>query len=61
MPVVFRYKGYSFFFYSNEGEPLEPLHIHVRRGSAAAKFWLDEDISVPALLMGVGDRTRKAS
>lgn len=40
MPVVFRYKGYSFFFFSNEGTPLEPLHIHVRRGEAVAKFWL---------------------
>ena len=39
MPVVFRYKGYRFFFYSNEGEPREPLHIHVRRGNSVAKFW----------------------
>lgn len=41
MPVVFRYKGYRFFFYSNEGDPREPLHVHVRKGSAVAKFWLD--------------------
>jgi len=41
MPVVFRHKGYRFFFYSNEGEPLEPLHIHVRRGDAVAKLWLE--------------------
>ncbi len=41
MPVVFRYEGYRFFFYSNEGEPREPLHIHVRKGEAVAKFWLD--------------------
>lgn len=41
MPVVFRYKGYKFFFYSNEGEPLEPLHIHVRRGECVAKFWTE--------------------
>ena len=40
MPVVFRHKGYRFFFYSNEGEPREPLHIHVRKGAAVAKFWL---------------------
>ena len=40
MPVVFRHKGYRFFFYSNEGDPREPLHIHVRRGSAVAKLWL---------------------
>lgn len=41
MPAVFRYKGYRFFFYSNEGDPRESLHIHVRRGDAVAKFWLE--------------------
>ena len=41
MPVVFRHKGYRFFFYSNDGKPREPLHIHVRRGSAVAKLWLE--------------------
>jgi hypothetical protein len=41
MPIVFRYKGYKFFFYSNEGDPLEPLHIHVRKGEAIAKFRLE--------------------
>ncbi|MBU4460410.1 MAG: DUF4160 domain-containing protein [Verrucomicrobia bacterium] len=40
MPVVFRHKGYRFFFYSNEGDPREPLHIHVRRGASVANFWL---------------------
>lgn len=46
MPVVFRYKGYRFFFYSNEGDPLEPLHIHVRKGESVAKFWVHPQISV---------------
>ena len=41
MPVVFRYKGYRFFFHSNEGEPKEPLHIHARKGEGVAKFWLE--------------------
>ena len=41
MPVIFRYKGYKFFFYSNEGMPREPLHVHVRKGSAVAKFRLE--------------------
>lgn len=41
MPVVFRHRGYRFFFYSNEGDPREPLHIHVRRGNSVAKFWLE--------------------
>jgi len=46
MPVVFRYKGYRFFFFSNEGDPLEPIHVHVRRGEATAKFWMSLQISL---------------
>jgi Domain of unknown function (DUF4160) len=40
MPVVFRYRSYRFFFYSNEGNPREPLHIHVQGDGAEAKFWV---------------------
>ena len=40
MPVVFRYKAYKFFFYSNEGNPREAMHIHVRSADGEAKFWL---------------------
>jgi len=46
MPVIIRYKGYRFFFFSNEGEPLEPIHIHVRQGESVAKFWIYPQISV---------------
>ena len=46
MPVVFRYKGYKFFFFSNEGAPREPLHIHVRKGEALAKIWLEPEVVV---------------
>jgi hypothetical protein len=46
MPVVFRYKGYRFFFYSNEGDPLEPLHIHVRKAEAVAKIWLEPEATL---------------
>jgi hypothetical protein len=46
MPVVFRYKGYRFFFFSNEGDPREPMHIHVRRGEATAKFWMSPQSSL---------------
>lgn len=40
MPLVLRYKSFRFFFYSNEGNPREALHIHVRSGEGEAKFWL---------------------
>ena len=46
MPVVFRYRGYRFFFYSNEGDPREPLHIHVRKDKAVAKIWLEPEACV---------------
>ncbi len=46
MPVILRYKGYRFFFYSNEGNPREPLHIHVRKGSHVAKFWIKPQVTL---------------
>jgi len=35
-----------FFFFSNEGDPSEPVHIHVRKGESVAKFWLEPEIAV---------------
>ena len=46
MPVVFREGGLRFFFYSNEGLPREPAHIHVRDGNCDAKIWIEPDISI---------------
>ena len=46
MPVVFRYKGFRFFFYSNEGQPREPAHVHVRGDGGEAKFWLRPAVRV---------------
>ncbi|MCL1477841.1 DUF4160 domain-containing protein [Marinobacter sp. M3C] len=46
MPVVFRYQGFKFFFYSNEGNPLEPVHIHVRIAGKEAKFWLSDEVTM---------------
>ena len=44
MPVVFRHDGYRFFFYSDEGNPREPIHIHVRSADKEARFWLFPDV-----------------
>ena len=46
MPTVFNEKGYKFFFFSNEGNPLEPCHIHVRKNGSLAKFWIYERCSL---------------
>lgn len=44
MPTVFRERGFRFFFYSNEGSPREKVHIHVEKGGAEAKFWLEPEV-----------------
>lgn len=46
MPVILRQQGYRFFFYSNEGDPLQPAHIHVRGADGEAKFWLTPEVTL---------------
>ncbi len=46
MRVILRFEGYRFFFFSNEGDPREPVHIHVRKAEKVAKFWLDPAVVV---------------
>lgn len=46
MPVLFRHRGFKFFFYSNEGTPREPFHIHVEKDGMEAKFWLLPEVRV---------------
>jgi hypothetical protein len=46
MPEVFRHQGYRFFFFSDEGTPREPVHVHVESGDGKAKFWLRPEVRV---------------
>ena len=46
MPVVFRQGGLRYFFFSNEGLPREPRHVHVKGGGRDAKIWLEPDIAI---------------
>jgi hypothetical protein len=46
MPTVLRIRGFRFFFYSNEGIPREPAHIHVERDRWEAKFWLRPEVQL---------------
>jgi hypothetical protein len=46
MPKVFEWKGYRFFFFSNEGIPREPRHIHVKKGGCIAKFWIEPEVAL---------------
>lgn len=55
MPVVLRIEGFKFLFYADEGNPREPVHIHVRSGRDQAKFWLSPDV-VMAYNRGLSSR-----
>jgi hypothetical protein len=44
MPSILRYKGYTFFFYSSEGVPREPVHVHVRGHGGVAKIWIEPQV-----------------
>lgn len=46
LPVILRVDGFRFFFYSNEGNPRERAHVHVRRDGAEAKVWLVPEVSL---------------
>jgi Domain of unknown function (DUF4160) len=56
MPAVFRDKAFRFFFYSNEGNPREPMHVHVMGEGGEAKFWLRPEVRV-ATSDGLSART----
>ena len=45
MPQVFKIGAYWVFFWSNESEPLEPVHVHVCQGApspGATKIWITQ-------------------
>jgi Domain of unknown function (DUF4160) len=44
MPTVFIEQGFRFFFWSNEND--EPMHIHVEKGGAEGKIWLEPIIKI---------------
>lgn len=46
MPLVFRDAGLRYFFYSNEGSPREPAHIHVTGDGCDAKIWVEPDVTI---------------
>jgi hypothetical protein len=46
MPVVFREGGLRYYFFSNEGRPREPRHIHIKGGGKDAKVWVEPDVVI---------------
>ncbi|MCQ4322479.1 DUF4160 domain-containing protein [Stutzerimonas stutzeri] len=46
MPTILRLEGFKFFFYSDEGDPREPAHIHAFKAGSEAKFWLTPEVQL---------------
>ena len=44
MPSILRYKGDTFFFFSSEGIPREPVHVHVRGQGGIGKIWIEPEV-----------------
>lgn len=45
MPQIFKIGNYLIYFWSNENDPLEPIHVHVNKGFPAensTKIWITE-------------------
>lgn len=43
MPQVFKIGSYWVYFWANENDPLEPIHVHVAQGTPsgnATKIWI---------------------
>lgn len=43
MPQVFKVGSYWVYFWTNEGKPLEPIHVHIAQGGPvpnATKVWI---------------------
>lgn len=43
MPQVFKIGSYWVYFWANENDPLEPVHVHVAQGAPtenATKIWI---------------------
>lgn len=43
MPQLFKIGSYWVYFWSNEGLPLEPIHVHIAQGQPApdaTKIWI---------------------
>ena len=41
MPQILRIGPYSIYFWSNEGDPLEPIYVQISEGRASAIATMD--------------------
>ena len=50
MPQVFKIAGYTVYFWVNENDPLEPVHVHISKGVPspnATKIWITKKWQMP--------------
>ena len=57
MPTVLLQNGFRFFFYSNENE--EPIHVHVKKGNAEGKIWLEPVVETAYFLRFTNSEERE--
>ena len=55
MPKLFKIGSYWVYFWANENQPLEPVHVHISQGApnpGATKVWITrrEDVSWPTII-----------
>ncbi len=46
MPQIFKFGSYWVYFWTNEGEPKEPVHVHISEGKPvpnSTKVWITKD------------------
>lgn len=45
MPKIMEILGYIIYFWSNEGQPAEPLHVHISKtpNKNGTKIWITSD------------------
>lgn len=56
MPEIFRFFGYSFFFYSREHET---IHVHVEGNDGYAVYDLDGDVFLPREIHSIKSNDQK--
>ncbi len=59
MPTVIRIGPYRFFFYASDRD--EPIHIHIERDAALAKYWLEPVRLQHSVGFGRGELVKIAS
>ena len=59
MPTLLREGPYRFFFYSDEGDPREPPHVHVTAGDRLAKFWLTDQGGSYVYVVGADNKAER--